>query len=86
MGPAKAKQMANITEKNIRGIDKLKWCAKLHSIHFDRRVKKGLGNQTHPEKCQSTASLHVAAPSPQRRKNGEGEGAATRRLVDCLKQ
>ena len=27
MGPAKAKQMANITEKNIRGIDKLKWCA-----------------------------------------------------------
>lgn len=98
MGPAKAKQIANITEKNIQGIDRLKWCARkaciaadgfseeLHSIHFDRRGKKGLGNQTHPDKCQSTASLHVAAPSPQRRKNGEGEGAATRRLVDCLKQ
>ena len=48
--------------------------------------KKGLGNQTHPEQCQSTTSLHVAAPSPQGRKNREGEGAATRRLVDCLKQ
>ena len=86
MGPAKAKQMANIAEKNIRGIDKLKWCAKLHSIHFVRRGKKGLGNQTYPDRCLSTASLRVAAPSPQRRKNGEGEGAATRRLIDCLKR